>query len=109
MPLSSVNQWVYAMCYINIMIVRVGRLSTLQGVTAHNGHHTIFAQLTGWSLLYPYTADLLCLDFCSRNDDGVTAHDALAAVSTPLDVRAWGAALSSNPDRVFATYISNGL
>ena len=36
-------------------------------------------------------------------------HDALVAVSTPLDVQAREAAMSSHPDRAFATYISDGL
>ena len=56
--------------------------------------------------LYPYTADLLCLDFCRRT---AQISPLLAAVSTPLVVESWARSLSHHPDRSFARYICTGL
>ena len=61
----------------------------------------------GWDLLYPYTADLLCLDSCRPQPAPLPPE--LSVVSTPLVVPAWETALRSHPDRAFALYILNGL
>ena len=61
----------------------------------------------GWSLLYRYTADLLCLNFCRPP----TSHwsQALLPVKTPLWVEAWGRALGRHPDTALVCYIIDGL
>jgi len=57
--------------------------------------------------LYPYTADLLCLDFC-RPASGV-AWPPLSEVSTPLKLPAWEAALQAHPDKAFARFVITGI
>ena len=59
---------------------------------------------SGWSQLYEYTSDLLCLQFCMPP----TQHYSplLSSVNTPLEV---SRALSAHPDRAFAKYICDGL
>ena len=54
-------------------------------------------------MLYPYTSDLLCLEFCRLQD--VELPQELAVVQTPLVVDAWASALQPHPDRAFARYI----
>ena len=54
--------------------------------------------------MYPYTADLMCLDACRPVNP--TPLPAIATVSTPLVIPAWEDALKPHPDRVFAQYIS---
>ena len=56
----------------------------------------------GWSRLYEYTADLLCLDFCQPTGE----HDThlLNGVSTPLSVEEWSRALSGTR-RSHATFV----
>ena len=66
-----------------------------------------FPYPTGWSLLYVYTADLLCLDLC-RPQHPHTCLD-FCPVFTPLKVDAWVKALSPHPDQAFARYICDGL
>ena len=62
---------------------------------------------TGWDALYPYTADLLTMDFCRPgNPHGI---DELIQVTTPLDADIWEAALVPHPDRAYATYVVRGL
>lgn len=61
----------------------------------------------GWSRLYEYTADLLCLDFCQPAVEHNT--HLLNVVSTPLSVEEWSRALSAHPDQAFARYICRGL
>ena len=65
--------------------------------------------LAGWSLLYKYTADLLCLDFCRPSRPLDPRLPVLSAVKTPLNVAAWRSALSSHPDPALARYICQGL
>lgn len=57
--------------------------------------------------MYEYTADLLCLEFCTPVNEHSVA--ALANISTPLHTSAWVEALASHPDQAFARYIGNGL
>ncbi len=59
-----------------------------------------------WEALYPYTADLMALDFC-RPSKSVSCR-ALSGVHTPLIVEAWEAALQAHPDKAFSNYIING-
>ena len=58
-------------------------------------------------MLYPYTSDLLCLEFCRPQD--VELPQELTVVQTPLVVDAWASALQPHPDRAFARYIVDGL
>ena len=78
-------------------------------MTARYGHFKVATPLylTGWSQLYEYTSDLLCIDFCRPPHPHT--HQLLYQVSTPLCPDAWAAALASHPDRAFACYICNGL
>ena len=62
---------------------------------------------TGWSSLYKYTAELICLD--SYRPSQEHHCQALMAVTTPLSLPAWEQALSSHPDRAFAQYICRSL
>ena len=62
---------------------------------------------TGWSLLYKYMADMLCLEFCRPPRPHTTQE--LYLVSTPLCLDAWAAALVSHPDWAIARYICDGL
>lgn len=61
----------------------------------------------GWDDLYPYTADLLTLDFCRPPDIGILNE--LAVVSTPLDADAWAVALADHPDKAYVSFIARGL
>ena len=61
----------------------------------------------GWSSLYKYTAELICLDSCRPSREH--HFQALMAVTTPLSLPAWEQALSSHPDRAFARYICRSL
>ena len=105
------------------MHVYLDRHFSTHGVTAFHGHHKISLSvpflsssfpplffpttLTGWSLLYEHTADLLCMNFC-RSPNPLPAP-ILSSISTPLRVEAWSLALSSHPDRAFAHYITDDL
>lgn len=62
---------------------------------------------TGWSLLYKYAADLLCLQF-PRPLLPHNSH-ALSKISTALNVEAWSRALATHPDQAFARYVRDGL
>ena len=62
---------------------------------------------TGWRLLYEYTADLMCLDFCRPPTHNHSAN--LQEVSTPLILQTWSVAQEPHPDRAFADYILRGL
>ena len=62
----------------------------------------------GWDQLYPYTADLLCLDSCRRPQPAPLPSE-LSVVSTPLVVPAWEAALRGHPDWAFIQYLLDGL
>ena len=68
---------------------------------------TMLHQHLGATVMYRYTTDLLCLDFCRRT--GATQARELELVSTPLVVEAWARALSQHPDRAFARYVCTGL
>ena len=57
--------------------------------------------------MYPYTADLICLD-CCRPPTDVTIPE-LRAVSTQLDTDSWVVLLAEHPDRAFAGYVTQGL
>ena len=57
--------------------------------------------------MYPYTADLMCLDACRPVNP--VPLPAIATVSTPLVIPAWEDALKPHPDRVLAQYILRGL
>jgi hypothetical protein len=57
--------------------------------------------------MYPYTADLMCLDACRPVNP--IPLPAIAMVSTPLVIPAWEDALKPHPDRVLAQYILRGL
>ena len=59
---------------------------------------------TGSQALYPYTADLLCLDLCCPR-----GHRPYPPVHTPLIRDAWAEALRQHPDRAFTRYILRGL
>ena len=61
----------------------------------------------GWGSLYPYTSDLLCMDFC-RQQEGCSLQ-VLSVVKTPLVVDAWARALHAHPDQAFTRYVINGL
>ena len=61
----------------------------------------------GWPLLYRYTADLLCLNFCRPASNHCS--EVLMPVQTLLRVEAWEKALSRHPDTAFAHYVVNGL
>ena len=78
-------------------------------MTATHGHLNVAILLyhTGWSLLYSYTSDLLCLDFC--RPPRPHTNQLLHSVSTPLCPEAWAAALAPHPDQAFARYICDGL
>ncbi len=65
--------------------------------------------VAGWQLLYRYTADLLCLEFCRPPPPTHPGPPALSIVTTPLNISAWQAALSAHPDQALARYITNGL
>ena len=84
--------------------------STQQGVTAHRGTNKPISMLlyhAGWDQLYPYTADLMCLDFCRpTRPHGIQP---LMEVSTPLRASAWDEALQDHPDRAFAQYVCTGI
>ena len=72
--------------------------------------HTHTLLVLGWTQLYPYTADLLCLDFCRQPAaaEAFIGH-LIITISTPLVVQEWVKALSTHPDQVFAKYIHKGL
>ena len=62
---------------------------------------------TGWSFLYLYTADLICLQLHRPRSphNSVT----LSSVRTPLNIEAWAGALAAHPNRAFDRYICEGL
>ena len=84
------------------------------GMTTHRGlynvsfiHRTHGTHvITGWVWLYPYTADLMCLELCGI---GHTPHPALSAVTTPLRVQVWQQVFLHHPDWAFTQYICKGL
>ena len=57
-----------------------------------------------WLLLYPYTANLICLNL--NHPIVASVWLPLSEVVTPLNIRAWGTALHPHPDRAFSCYIS---
>ena len=62
----------------------------------------------GWLSLYPYTADLICLDGArplGRNP----IPELLSSVSTPLVTQKWAYALQNHPDQAYVNYILEGL
>ena len=63
--------------------------------------------LAGWLDLYPYTADLMTLDF--HHPIVPHAIEELTSVTTHLAVESWEAALMSHPDRAYVGYIIRGL
>ena len=81
------------------------------GVTTHRGLYNVsFIHphvIAGWARLYPYTADLMCLELCGIGH--TPPHPALSAVTTPLRVQVWQQVLLHHPDRAFAQYICKGL
>lgn len=62
---------------------------------------------TDWMSMYPYTSDLMCLDFCRPT----YSHNctALQPIYTQLNPDAWQRALRSHPDRAFARLLINGI
>ena len=62
---------------------------------------------TEWRSLYPYTADLLCLDLC--RPPGPRVHPLLRPVYSPLDPTAWSVALHPHPDKAFVRFLLKGL
>ena len=56
-----------------------------------------------------YTDDLLALDACKPLDYQQSPPPSLLKVSTPLNVPAWSAALSTHPDQPYARFILAGL
>lgn len=56
--------------------------------------------------LYPYTADLICLDLCRPL--GPLGHGVCNLVCSPLNGRAWGDALRLHPDRAFVRFLLKG-
>ena len=66
-------------------------------------HHS----LAGWTQLYQYTADLLCLDSFRPADVGTPPE--LTGIHTLLAVAEWASALQAHPDRAFAHYVVEGL
>ncbi len=63
--------------------------------------------LAGWSSLYVYMADLLCLDAC-RPVQGHQCKE-LSVIATPLCQQEWERSLARHPDSAFARYICSGL
>ena len=61
----------------------------------------------GWDVQYPYTADLMLLNFCSPPHG--YAIPELEQVSTPLHPDSWEASLAAHPDRAYVQYICQGL
>ena len=57
--------------------------------------------------MYPYTADLLCLDF--YRSESTQLPEELSTVQTPLRRETWARALQSHPDQAFVRYILCGL
>ena len=60
-----------------------------------------------WKVLYPYTADLLALEFCRNTAQHISPQ--LRSVRSPLSPMAWAAALSGHPDRALAGFLLRGL
>ena len=60
----------------------------------------------GWDVQYPYTADLMLLNFCSPPHG--YAIPELEQVSTPLHSDSWEASLAAHPDRAYVQYIMSG-
>ena len=61
----------------------------------------------GWDVQYPYTADLMLLNFCSPPHG--YAIPELEQVSTLLHPDSWEASLAAHPDRAYVQYICQGL
>ena len=59
-----------------------------------------------WRSLYPYTADLVCLDLCRPSRPQV--HPLHHPVWSPLDGGAWAEALRPHPDRAFIRFLLRG-
>jgi len=64
--------------------------------------------IAGGKTLYPYTADLLCLNMCKPSHDHAIPA-LLSHINTPQVTPAWESALSTHPDKAFAKYILDGL
>ena len=62
---------------------------------------------TKWESMYPYTADLMCLDFCHP----LQSHNcrALQRVTTSLDPTAWEMAQHKHPDRAYLHLLTAGI
>ena len=58
---------------------------------------------TEWGTLYPYTADLLCLDHCSGSE--LKLAPCLNQINTSLDITAWTQALRHHLDRALTRYL----
>ena len=72
--------------------------------------HTHITRTSDWTQLYPYTADLLCLDFCRQPAAAAAPMGYLIrTISTPLSVQEWSKALAMHPDQAFTRYIHRGL
>ena len=56
---------------------------------------------------YPYTADLMCLDFCRPSSPEFPQP--LGIVSSPLKVQSWEAILRPHPDKAFSQYLLRGI
>ena len=74
-------------------------------------HHKVHCYdsytLLGWDVQYPYTADLMLLNFCSPPHG--YAIPELEQVSTPLHPDSWEASLAAHSDRAYVQYICQGL
>ena len=74
----------------------------------HGARPTIILHnATGWTDLYEYTSDLLCLSWARPPLDSTLPE--LRLIHTPLASHAWEAALTLHPDRAFTQYIMEGL
>ena len=62
---------------------------------------------TDWGSMYPYTADLMALDFCRSRQPH--AYPQLSEIATPLNPAAWEMALQAHPDRAYARYLVTGI
>ena len=63
---------------------------------------------TDWAMQYPYTADLMSLDFCRSAADTILP-ELNVLFTTFLCLPAWEAAMLSHPVRFFAEYVAWGI
>ena len=72
------------------------------------GNPSIIIPLTGGlAALYPYTTDLLCLNFHQAHMR--TRCATLESITTPLVAAEWESALLTHPDRAFTRFILTGI